>query len=189
MKGRIIGFDPATYKGAINGQDGQRYDFVMQDWRGQNKPHVGAEVDFQPDGGHAKEIFPLSQFAAGSPNPSTFAGFLFSFSGRISRKDYWLKYAIPFVVLYAIAIAIDISNGYGPNNPDSAPVFTALFVLVMIWPSLAVSVKRWHDRGKSGWFVLINFIPIVGAIWSFVELGCLRGTPGDNVYGPDPLAG
>ena len=55
-----------------------------------------------------------------------------------------------------------------------------------IWISLALQVKRWHDRGKSGWWVLLGCIPYSGAIWSFIELGCLRGTDGPNEYGHDP---
>jgi uncharacterized membrane protein YhaH (DUF805 family) len=51
---------------------------------------------------------------------------------------------------------------------------------------LALQVKRWHDRSKSGWWVLINLVPAIGPIWSFVEAGCLRGTEGGNEYGGDP---
>jgi uncharacterized membrane protein YhaH (DUF805 family) len=55
---------------------------------------------------------------------------------------------------------------------------------VFIW--LAVAAKRWHDRGKSGWWTLIVLVPFIGGIWMFVEAGCLRGTVGPNNYGPDP---
>ena len=55
--------------------------------------------------------------------------------------------------------------------------------------SFAGQVKRWHDRDKSGWFVLVNFIPFIGTIWALVELGFLRGTMGPNRFGPDPLGG
>jgi len=52
---------------------------------------------------------------------------------------------------------------------------------------LATQVKRWHDRGKSGAMVLINVIWIIGWIWTFVELGCLRGSEGENQYGLPPV--
>ncbi|MFT6862889.1 MAG: uncharacterized membrane protein YhaH (DUF805 family), partial [Akkermansiaceae bacterium] len=55
------------------------------------------------------------------------------------------------------------------------------------WMGLALQGKRWHDRGKSGWMILVNFIPLVGGIWALVECGFLSGTPGPNQYGPDPL--
>jgi uncharacterized membrane protein YhaH (DUF805 family) len=61
----------------------------------------------------------------------------------------------------------------------------AMYPLV-IWVSLAISVKRWHDLDKSGWWWLINFVPCIGPLWAFIETGCLRGTLGDNDYGPDP---
>jgi uncharacterized membrane protein YhaH (DUF805 family) len=57
---------------------------------------------------------------------------------------------------------------------------------VLIWPALALQVKRWHDRDKSGWWVLIAFIPIIGAFWVLIECGFLDGTPGPNRFGPSP---
>jgi len=59
--------------------------------------------------------------------------------------------------------------------------------LILLIPSLAIAIKRYHDRDKSGWWILILFIPLVGFIWFLIELGCLPGTPGPNRYGPDPL--
>ena len=59
------------------------------------------------------------------------------------------------------------------------------FILLPLswWVSLAISVKRWHDRGKSGWWVLIGFIPIIGGLWALIETGFLGGDPGPNQYG------
>ncbi len=64
-----------------------------------------------------------------------------------------------------------------------------LIFLLIIWPALAISVKRWHDRDKSGWWVLIGLVPLIGGLWALIETGFLPGTEGDNQYGPDPLAG
>jgi uncharacterized membrane protein YhaH (DUF805 family) len=50
-----------------------------------------------------------------------------------------------------------------------------------------IGIKRCHNRNKSGWWTLHSFILIVGLLWTFVELGCLRGSDGDNNYGTDPL--
>ena len=66
-------------------------------------------------------------------------------------------------------------------------ILGALFSLIALWPSLAVYAKRWHDRGKSGWWTLIILIPIVGAIWMLVECGFLKGTDGANDFGADPV--
>jgi len=62
-----------------------------------------------------------------------------------------------------------------------------VIALVFLYPALAIYTKRWHDRGKSGWWSLILLIPLIGPIWFLVECGCLRGTEGPNEYGPDPL--
>ena len=65
----------------------------------------------------------------------------------------------------------------------------SLHALLVIWPSLAVSVKLWHDRGKSGWWIPIGFVPLIRPLWALIETGFLPDTPGSNEYGPDPLAG
>lgn len=62
-----------------------------------------------------------------------------------------------------------------------------LFSIFSLWPSIAVSVKRFHDRDMSGWWVLMALVPLIGTIFLFVVVGCLRGTVGSNRFGPDPL--
>ena len=59
--------------------------------------------------------------------------------------------------------------------------------LASIYPIIALYAKRWHDRGKSGWWTLIGLIPIIGGLWILIELGFLKGTYGSNQYGPDPV--
>jgi len=106
--------------------------------------------------------------------------FLLSFEGRINRAQYWA-----FVLLYfAGAIACAIVDGILPTGG----LIGLLFALAALYPSICVLARRWHDRGKSGWWTLIALIPLVGAIWILVECGCLKGTDGPNAYGPDPLA-
>jgi uncharacterized membrane protein YhaH (DUF805 family) len=60
--------------------------------------------------------------------------------------------------------------------------------LVGIWVGIAAGAKRCHDRDRTGWFQLIVLIPIIGAIWLLIELGFLKGSEGENRFGPDPLA-
>jgi hypothetical protein len=69
----------------------------------------------------------------------------------------------------------------------NAGVLTLSLLALSLWLALAMQVKRWHDRGKSGWMILIHLIPIVGTVWSMAELGFFPGTIGANRYGEDPL--
>jgi len=65
-------------------------------------------------------------------------------------------------------------------------LIAAIVYVLLLWIGLAVSVKRCHDRNRTGWFVLLSFIPILN-IWYLIEVGFLKGTTGPNTYGPDPL--
>ena len=124
----------------------------------------------------------------------------FSFQGRIRRKTWWLAYVLPLIGISILATVLDIALGF-VSLEDAQPaegyavqtsgigVFGIAALVLSIWGGLAGQVKRWHDRDKSGWFVLVNFIPLVGAIWVLVEVGFLRGTAGPNRFGPDPLGG
>ena len=122
------------------------------------------------------------QTASASTLPSL-GKFLFSFQGRISRYQYWVQFVLPYSVL--IVVVGVIADMYNAQTGVELPYI--IFSLLMIWPNLAIHAKRCHDRDRSGWFQLISLIPIVGAIWLFVELGCLRGSVGDNRFGPDPV--
>jgi len=111
----------------------------------------------------------------------TLSQLLFTFEGRIGRKAYWFA----VVVLFAaglVASLVDRTVFASPNSIVSVVVGVVSFVA-----SIAVAVKRWHDRDKSGWWVLIVFVPLIGWIWTVVENGFLPGTPGPNRYGPDPI--
>ena len=125
-----------------------------------------------------------------------------SFEGRINRQKWWLGLIILFVLEWIVFIILGMFLG-GPmrmamegGDPAametmSGGMMTAVFILLLVflWPGLALYAKRWHDRGKSGWWTLIILVPIIGSIWALVECGFLRGTEGANAYGPDPLAG
>lgn len=114
--------------------------------------------------------------------------FLFSLNGRITRSDYWLKYYLPAMVVFILAVVLDGALGLADPQLGVGPI-TGLMYLALFWPSIAVTVKRLHDRDKSGWFMLIMLIPIIGSIWLLVVVGFLRGTVGPNRFGDDPLGG
>jgi uncharacterized membrane protein YhaH (DUF805 family) len=99
-----------------------------------------------------------------------------SFDGRISRQPFWLG----TLVLFGVNIVASLVFGGG--------MLGAVVGLVLLYPSVAVTVKRWHDRGKSGWWTLLWLLPVIGWIWVLVECGFLEGTSGSNEYGPDPSA-
>jgi uncharacterized membrane protein YhaH (DUF805 family) len=113
-------------------------------------------------------------------------GFLFgTLEGRINRQPFWIG-AIVIAVINIVASILDaILNT--PRVGGATGVIAIIVNLVLIYPSVMLTGKRWHDRGKSAWWILIALIPIIGWIWAIVETGFLRGTPGANKYGPDPL--
>jgi uncharacterized membrane protein YhaH (DUF805 family) len=55
--------------------------------------------------------------------------------------------------------------------------------LLLAWPALAISAKRWHDRDRSGWWVLVLLLPVVGVLWLLADNGFVRGSPGPNRFG------
>ena len=105
------------------------------------------------------------------------------FSGRARRKEYWMF--VLFNMIFAVLAAI-VDNVVGTAISGLFyGLFYCVYTLAVLIPSLAVAVRRLHDVGKSGWFMFIIFIPIIGAIWLLV-LVCTDGNPGKNVYGLNP---
>jgi uncharacterized membrane protein YhaH (DUF805 family) len=105
------------------------------------------------------------------------------FSGRARRTEYWMFALFNFLF---IIVAMILDNILGLTVGDLPyGVFYILFVLAVLIPGLAVSVRRLHDVGKSGWMYLIVLIPIVGSIWLLV-LMVTDSDPGANEYGPNP---
>ena len=120
---------------------------------------------------------------------------LFSFQGRINRAKFWLIHLAIFVVE---AIVLSLLGGTAAiMSGDYERVIVvfggasgavwSIVALLAFWISLAVGVKRWHDRNKTGWWMLIIFVPVIGGLWYLIECGFLKGTTGPNSYGPDPL--
>ena len=105
------------------------------------------------------------------------------FTGRAPRAEYWWFYLL-VIIGYVIATVLDSTLGLG-RMAGPYGLITMLFGLAMLVPSIAVGIRRLHDLGKSGWWLLIAFIPIIGAIVLIVFF-VQAGTPGDNEYGPDP---
>ena len=105
------------------------------------------------------------------------------FSGRARRKEYWMYVLFNFIFA-VIAIILDNVLGLASKEIGYGPIY-GLYVLATLIPSLAVSVRRLHDIGKSGWYLLVGIIPLIGGIWLLV-LMATAGDMGENEYGADP---
>ena len=112
---------------------------------------------------------------------------LFSLSGRIRRRQFWLGSLIALVFglvgFFVASFFFDPQTGQ-PGMPAIAILL--LLCLASFWMSLALYVKRFHDRDKNAWWLLIGLVPVVGSLWLLIDLGCLSGTPGENRFGSDP---
>jgi len=103
------------------------------------------------------------------------------FTGRARRAEYWfwhLFYMLALIGLLALDGAVAAAG-------LRVAVFGLVGILAMALPSLAVSVRRLHDTDRSGWWILINFVPFGGIV--YLVFLCQRGTTGENRFGPDPL--
>ncbi len=102
-----------------------------------------------------------------------------TFGGRARRKEYWMFFLFNLIIAVVLAV-VDAVMG-------SAGVIGLLYSLAVLLPGLAVTVRRLHDTGRSGWWVLIAFLPIIGAIVLLVFM-VLDSYPSNNEYGPNPKA-
>ncbi len=105
------------------------------------------------------------------------------FSGRSRRKEYW--YFVLFVVIISIVLGM-IDGLLGTyHRSTGAGLLSSIFSLAVLIPSIAVSVRRLHDIDRTGWWVLISLVPLVG--WIVLLVFHLQdSTPGPNRYGPNP---
>lgn len=104
------------------------------------------------------------------------------FSGRAQRAEYW--YFTLFSALVSIALIL-IDSVVGPLTYGGVGLLHALYVLAVLLPTIAVTVRRLHDTARSGWWVLISFVPLVGMIVLLVFM-IMDSEPGENIYGPNP---
>src|SRR5437660_3280121 len=119
---------------------------------------------------------------------------LFSFQGRINRAKFWLVHVAMWVVV-AIVFSVILGSAAMSSDPQAAlqsvgavgGIILLVVYILALWIGLAIAAKRWHDRNKSAWWLLIVFVPLVGGLWYLIECGFLKGTTGTNKYGSDPL--
>ena len=110
-----------------------------------------------------------------------------NFNGRARRKEYWM-FTLFFLLFALLAgFVIGILSAVGETVAMIAIILAVVWYLAHLVPSLAVTVRRLHDTGKSGWFYLLAIIPYLGGLIIFI-FTVIEGDKGDNKYGPDPKA-
>lgn len=214
MKGRILDFSIQTNTGVITGEDHKRYSFVGSEWKETQAPVRGYEVDFEinaegqatgvyleittnpipaivntPTQSNSSYTAPASQesshkakeaFRKWEQGEDNYQQAIFTcfkkfadFKGRARRREFW--YFELFCVLLSLLLSF--------MNEDLA----TLAMLVTLIPNIAVNVRRLHDIDRSGWWMLIALVPIVGVLlllfWATQE-----GNPTANQYGESPNA-
>ena len=100
-------------------------------------------------------------------------------SGRAQRKEYWMFFLFNFIIAFVLGFVEGLAGGPG--------VLGSLYGLAVLIPGIAVSVRRLHDTNRSGWWVLISVVPLIGAIVLLIFM-VEDSQPGDNRYGPNPKA-
>ena len=218
MRGVILAISADGMYGQISAEDGQRYSYWTSEVR--NGPaRVGQPVDFQFESNQAVDIFVVPQAAVAGRRPAPpsvihnvetqfppfdyWLNLFTSPTGRISRRQFWLHGFLPIMLAQLLLSWI--------------PLVNIVVMLGAFWGSICISFKRFHDRGYSGFWSLLNLVPIflgmalsiaaifdggrsltlammfwgVGGIISIAQLIFVyvrAGEPGENRFGPDPLA-
>ena len=106
------------------------------------------------------------------------------FNGRARRTEYWMFVLFNFIIVIALGF-IEGFTGIAPGTDQS--VLGGLYMLAVLLPGIAVGVRRLHDTGRSGWWLLIGFVPLIGAIVLLVFM-VQDSHSGENQYGPNPKA-
>ncbi|MCL2660320.1 MAG: DUF805 domain-containing protein [Acidobacteriaceae bacterium] len=115
------------------------------------------------------------------------------FSGRARRKEYWMfflfnaifSFAWTFVTMLIVTLRLQDRNLEPAELALTVYYLSSVYAIAVLLPGMAVSVRRLHDRGMSGWMILVGIIPFIGSFWLLI-LMLLEGQPGPNRYGPDP---
>ncbi|HWE98800.1 MAG TPA: DUF805 domain-containing protein [Caulobacteraceae bacterium] len=121
----------------------------------------------------------------------TFLHLFFGFRGRLGRASFWLA-ALGSAVATAAVSFVAVEASLAASQPEDAVAAAAAgwpmipLYLVSLWITLALTIKRCHDRNYPAVMAFVLFVPVVGAAWALIDLGCIPGTPGDNAYGPSP---
>jgi uncharacterized membrane protein YhaH (DUF805 family) len=100
--------------------------------------------------------------------------------GRVSRRTFWIYGVAALLGLGLLGHALLGIAGISTSSSE------VIVNLLLVWPAIAISAKRWQDRDRAPWWVLVSLVPIVGWLWALVDNGFVRGTPGPNRFGDAP---
>lgn len=171
MRGEILSYDDVSGTGLISGDDSIRYGFARSAIQAGGVIRPGARVDFVPEGVEATQIMVLAGDPAAAFGQATNSSFvardtgggydiksaMLSFNGRLRRQHFWISWLILFGASIVTGLIPIIGNVIG---------------LALIWPNVAITVKRLHDFGKSGWFAVIPWVAnIIGFIMIISAVG------------------
>ena len=206
MKGKVLDFSIQKGGGLILGDDGQRYLFVASEWQEQSLPLRDVVVDFEAAGKYAKGVYLLAQavpqIQAATPTvkPKPFKATdnkepslldlaisavkhkYLLFNGRASRKEFWAVMLFSVLISFALQLLYTLGFAISDNLGLLLALPFVIFALGMVIPQLAVSVRRLHDTDKSGWWLVLSFIPIFGTI-ALIVLFSLASSESDNRFG------
>ena len=206
MKGKVLDFSIQKGRGLILEDEGQRYLFVSAEWQEQSLPLRDVVVDFEAAGKYAKGVYlwahtrPLIQAATPTVKPKPFKATdnkepslldlaisavkhkYLLFNGRASRKEFWAVMLFSVLISFALQLLYTLGFAISDNLGLLLALPFVIFSLGMVIPQLAVSVRRLHDTDKSGWWLLLGFIPIFGTI-ALIVLFSLASSEGDNRFG------
>ncbi len=108
------------------------------------------------------------------------------FSGRARRKEYWMFFLFNVIAAFVLGL---VDGLLGLGGASGIGLLGGLYTLAVLVPGIAVAMRRLHDTGRSGWWLLVGLVPLVGFIVLLVFM-VLPGQSGSNAYGDDPkLAG
>ena len=152
MRGEVISVDSFSGDGLITGEDGGRYTFAASSTRAALR--IGDKVDFVGTDGVATDIIALTSQPSAAPaggygyaapaatGAYDFKTAMFQFEGRLRRSHFWITWAILFVAGIVLGFI---------------PILGTLIGLALLWPQTAMQVKRLHDMGRTGWWVLAPY--------------------------------
>jgi len=108
------------------------------------------------------------------------------FSGRARRREYWFFVLFNIIISVVLSVCDAVVGTY--NAAAGIGILTGIYTLAVLIPGIAVSVRRLHDTGRSGWWLLIVLVPLVGALVLLIFM-LIDGQPGQNAYGTSPKEG